>query len=363
MNNNLTNVAIIGCGRIAGHHCNSIINTNGMNLVSVCDIDIKKAHYYGKKYNIPFYNNYHNMFNEIEFINLVVICTPSGMHYEHAVDIISNYNKNIVIEKPTFMNPKDLIKVDKLSKTYDIKYFPVFQNRYNKAVQYVKSAIERELLGKINLMNIQVRWHRPKRYYELAKWRGTYSHDGGALTNQGIHHIDLMRYFGGEINSVNCQMRTYNIDIEVENAVVSTFIFESGAMGSMEITTAAYPDDFEASISIVGSKGLAKIGGLAVNELQIFTPDNNVCKMMSEDFSDCPYGYGHEKLYEDIRYTLTNNDSKTINYKDCMNTINLLNALYLSSEINNWVTLDSIVNSRNLGRCDENISKLYRTVK
>ena len=120
-------------------------------------------------------------------------------------------------------------------------------------------------------MNIQVRWHRPKRYYELAKWRGTYSHDGGALTNQGIHHIDLMRYFGGEIKRVNCQMCTYNIDIEVENAAVSTFIFESGALGSMEITTAAYPDDFEASISIVGSKGLAKIGGLAVNELQIFT--------------------------------------------------------------------------------------------
>ena len=363
MSGKIINVAIIGCGRIAGHHCSSITKTNGLKLVAVCDLVISKAKEYSKKYDIPYFTNYHKMFTSLNDIDLVVVCTPSGMHHEHSKEIINNYCKNIVIEKPTFMNPKQLIEINELSLKNNIKYFPVFQNRYNKAVKYVRKAISRNMLGTINLINIQVRWHRPKRYYDLAKWRGTFSHDGGALTNQGIHHIDLLRYFGGEIEKVNCTMKTYNLDIEVENAVISTFIFKNGAMGSLEITTAAYPDDYEASITIVGSKGLAKIGGLAVNELQIFSPNNNICKDMSEDFSNCPYGFGHELLYDDIKYTLTNKKSKTINYEDCLKTLNLLNSFYYSDEIKNWVTLNTIINSSKLGRPDETISNLYRSLK
>jgi len=356
-------VAIIGCGRIAGHHCSSINNKKGLKLVAVCDLIPDKAKFYGEQYNIPYYQNYHKMFNELNNIDLVVLCTPSGMHYEHSKDIILNYKKNIVVEKPTFMNPKQLIEINQLALKYKIKYFPVFQNRYNKAVQYVKKAIDNKVLGIINLINIQVRWHRPLRYYNLAKWRGTYSHDGGALTNQGIHHIDLLRYFGGELDKVNCTMKTFNLDIEVENAVISTFLFKSGAMGSLEITTAAYPDDFEASISIVGSKGLAKIGGLAVNELQIFSPNNVICEEMSEDFSTCPYGFGHDLLYVDIKNALRNKASNTISFEDCLNTINLLNAFYFSDETTNWVQLDTLINSSILGRNDESISNLYRSFK
>ena len=117
----------------------------------------------------------------------------------------------------------------------------------------------------------------------MAPWRGTLSHDGGALTNQGIHHVDLLRYLGGEVHQVNATMRTLGADIEVEDTIVSSFSYENNAVGSLEVTTSARPDDFEASISIVGSEGLAQIGGIAVNELQIFTPRPEDCEEYSED--------------------------------------------------------------------------------
>ena len=104
----------------------------------------------------------------------------------------------------------------------------------------------------------------------MSPWRGTYSHDGGALTNQGIHHVDLLRYLFGEVSYVNCQMKTLGSKIEVEDTVVATFGFKNGAVGTLEITTAARPIDYEASVSILGSKGMAQIGGIAVNKLEVF---------------------------------------------------------------------------------------------
>ena len=106
----------------------------------------------------------------------------------------------------------------------------------------------------------------------MSQWRGTYSHDGGALSNQGIHHIDLLRYLGGEIDSVNCTMRTLGAT-EVEDTAIASIKYRDGSVGTLEVTTAARPDDFEASLSIVGSEGLVQLGGVAVNMLEIFSPD------------------------------------------------------------------------------------------
>ncbi|SVE50603.1 uncharacterized protein METZ01_LOCUS503457, partial [marine metagenome] len=220
--------------------------------------------------------------------------------------------------------------------------FPVFQNRYNKAVQRVKNAIINEELGDIRIMNVRLRWCRPQRYYDMAPWRGTFSHDGGALTNQGIHHIDLLRYFGGEVEKVSGTMRTLGADIEVEDCVVSTFTYSNGAIGSLEVTTSARPDDFEASLSIVGSEGLVQLGGIAVNELQIFTPKPDDCILYSDDFSDLPdrgriYGRGHNEMYKDIAAFLFNNIPYPVSKDDCLNTLKLLHAFYRSDELVTWV--------------------------
>jgi predicted dehydrogenase len=354
-------VAIVGCGRIAGHHCRSIAATDGVVLAAVCDLISDKAEGYGREFGIPSFTNYHEMFRAVRGIDVVAVITPSGMHYEHATEIMTRYRKHLIVEKPTFMRPEQLVSAYALADSLGLEIFPVFQNRYNRAVLRVKRAIAAGELGGIRIVAVRTRWCRPQRYYDLAPWRGTFSHDGGALTNQGIHHVDLLRYLGGEIERVNATMRTLGADIEVEDTVVATFAYAGGAVGNLEVTTAARPDDFEASLSIVGSRGLAQIGGIAVNELQVFTPDPASCAAHSEDFSRCVYGFGHEAMYGDIAAHFYGRAPYPVRREDALATLKLLHAFYRSDEAGDWVEVDSPEQSTRLGRKNEAVSDLYRT--
>ena len=354
-------VAVIGCGRISGHHCRSISNIPGMEMVAVCDLIAEKADAYGTEFSIQAYTDYREMLEAHPEIEIVAVATPSGMHAEHGMEIIQRHGKHVIMEKPTFMRPRQLDQAFTAAAKAGRKVFPVFQNRYNKAVQRVKRAIDTGELGEIRVMSVRTRWCRPQRYYDLAPWRGTYSHDGGALTNQGIHHVDLLRYLGGEVESVSATMRTLGADIEVEDTVVATFTYPSGAIGNLEVTTAARPDDFEASLSIVGSKGLAQIGGIAVNELQTFTPDPEACVAHSEDFSGNVYGNGHEKMYGDIAAALAGDAPYPVSQEDARATLRLLHAFYRSDEAGTWIEVESEPESARLGRPGEDISSLYRT--
>ena len=353
-------IAVIGCGRISGHHCKAIKKTQNLQLSAVCDLDEEKAKKYGKEFNILHFCNYHQMLSDIKDIDIVVIATPSGMHFEHSLEILQKYNKSIIVEKPTFMKPSQVRKAYKVANDLNLKIYPIFQNRYNKAVQRVKDALNSNEIGSIRTINVRLRWSRPQRYYDMSDWRGTYSHDGGALTNQGIHHIDLLRYLGGEIKELNATMRTLGANIEVEDTVVATFSYQNNSIGSLEVTTAARPHDYEASISIVGSKGLAQIGGIAVNELQIFTPDPGSCSEFSEDFSNNVYGNGHEVLYNEISNSQTKSKPFLIDEEDCYRSIQLLHAFYVSDEIKNWYHVNNDRESKRLGKPNDTISNLYR---
>ncbi len=360
MNGSELNVAIIGCGRIAGHHCRAVAAVDGTCIVAVCDLVAEKAEAYAAEFAVPAFVNYHEMLSAHPETDIVAVITPSGMHFEHCAEILEWYGKHVIMEKPTFMRPSQMRDAYALADRLGLRVFPVFQNRYNTAVRRVRTAIQDGELGDIRIMSVRTRWCRPQRYYDLAPWRGTFSHDGGALTNQGIHHVDLLRHLGGEVRRVNATMRTHGVEIEVEDSVVATFVYAGGQVGNLEVTTAARPDDFEASLSIVGSKGLAQIGGIAVNELQVFTPDPDACATASEDFFGCVYGNGHEKMYRDIVASFRNDAAYPVDREDCQNTLKLLHAFYRSDEEGAWVDVDTDLESQRLGRPDNAISDLYR---
>ena len=364
------NVALIGCGRIAGHHCRAIEQVDGVALAAVCDLELEKAEAYGSEYGVPAYASYRDMFDAHPDIDIAAVITPSGMHLEHGLEMLGEYAKHVIMEKPTFMRPSDMTRAYDAADNAGLEIFPVFQNRYNKAVRRVKQALDAGELGDIRIVSVRVRWCRPQRYYDLAPWRGTFSHDGGALTNQSIHHVDLIRHLGGEVARVNATMRTLGADIEVEDTVTATLTFDGdaagGAVGLVEATTAARPDDFEASISIVCSEGLAQIGGIAVNELQVFTPDPGACAENSEDFkgikgAGAVYGYGHSLMYRDIVSFFRDATPYPVSREDCLGTLKLLHAFYRSDEAGGWVEVDSEQQSERLGRADDAISSLYRT--
>lgn len=361
MKNTSARIAIIGCGRVSGHHCRSVMQTPGAELVAVCDLESAKAEAYQQQYGAHAYSNYRAMLRAHPEINTVAIVTPSGMHYEHSLDIIENFRKNLIVEKPTFMRPSQLEHAYATAAKHGLQLFPVFQNRHNLAVRRVRQGLESGELGRIRLVSVRVRWCRPQRYYDLAPWRGTFAMDGGCLTNQGIHHIDLMRHFGGDIGRVCGSMATLGADIEVEDAIVGAAEFTGGALGSVEVTTAARPIDYEASLSLVCENGLAQIGGIAVNELQVYTPDPAACAANSEDFSGNVYGHGHGELYKEIVAFFREAKPFSVSRDDALTTIRLLNAFYVADERGGWVDVRDAGDSERLGCADEALADLYRT--
>ncbi|MDA9662699.1 Gfo/Idh/MocA family oxidoreductase [Candidatus Pelagibacter sp.] len=355
----MVNIGLIGAGRIAGHHIQAIKKFKSLKIVAICDLLLNKLENHKINNKVNKYNHYEEMLKSEKKIDLVVIMTPSGMHYEHAKKIITKYKKNIIIEKPICLKASQVTELYTLAKKNKVKVFPVFQNRYNKAIQFLKKKKTMDALGKLRIISVQVRWCRPQRYYDLADWRGTFSHDGGALTNQGIHHLDAMRYLCGELKKVNAKMSTLGANIEVEDSVVANFELKNGALGTLEITTSARPKDYNATISLVGSKGLAQIGGLALNELQIYSPDQKLCKINSEKIPTA-YGFGHFSFYRDVKNYFTNSTKFPVSFDDCLKTINLLNSFYISDEIKNSVNPMNIKDSKRLGTKNEKISKKYR---
>lgn len=361
MTTNVLKIGIIGCGRIAGHHCRSIAENEGAELVAVCDLDVEKARHYEQLFGATVYSNYHQMLDENPQIDTVAIVTPSGMHYEHALEIVSRYRKNIIVEKPTFLKPSQVREVYEKAAEVGVHVFAVFQNRYNLAVQRVLEGLAAGELGRIRSVAVRVRWCRPQRYYDLAPWRGTFAMDGGCLTNQGIHHIDLLRKLGGKVSRVCSVNKTLGADIEVEDTACASLEFDSGAIGTLEVTTAARPLDYEASLSLVCEHGLAQIGGIAVNELQIYSPDPDACKSNSEDFSGNVYGLGHSKIYQEIVDHFNGVKEFPVTYEDTLQTIQLLNSFYISDECKTWVDVASAGDSRRLGLIDDGLADLYRT--
>lgn len=353
--------AIIGCGRVAGHHARSVVKIPYAKLIACCDLVAERAASFGKELGTFHYINYHEMLQRHPEIDVVCIATPSGMHFEHMRDVILRYNKHVVIEKPMVMTLSEGYEIKKLAEEKKVLIFPVFQNRFNKAIKRVKKSIGEEELGEIVLATIRIRWFRPQRYYDRDPWRGTFSMDGGAMVNQGIHFIDLLRYLAGDMESACSILSTREVDIEVENTAAATLRFKSGATGVIEITTFAYDRDYEASLSIVGTKGLAMVGGIATNKLLIFTPNPADEIAHSEEFPTI-YGFGHYDILEGVVDELLGRKPRArVSFDDALETIRVLHALYRSDEEKQWIEINDKCFSARLGVPNEDIARLYRT--
>jgi predicted dehydrogenase len=282
------------------------------------------------------------------------------MHPTHAMDIMQRYGVHVVIEKPMALALGDVSAMKAAAAKSGVKIFPVYQNRYNKAVQRVRRDLLNGALGKPVLGTVRVRWSRGPAYYARDPWRGTWAMDGGALTNQGIHYIDLLQYLLGDVESVVASTATRLVDVEVEDTAVATLKFTSGALGIIEVTTAARPRDLEASISVLAENGTAVLGGIASNRLEVCTFDPAAQETSSEEFPDA-YGFGHWPFFEDVVADLQGVRPHAISFDEGTRAIRLLNALYRSAEDGREVRLDEGVASRVLGRADPALHALYTT--
>jgi len=345
--------AVIGCGRIAYRHIEILATQiDEAELVAVCDLDKVKAIHYADKFNVPYYTDYHKMLKN-EDIDVVNILTESGNHAKHALDVM-DYDKHIVVEKPMALRLEDADAMIAKADEKGLKLFVVKQNRYNYPVCKLKEAIDDGRFGKMVMGTVRVRWCRDQNYYDRDDWRGTWEMDGGVFTNQASHHIDLLEWMMGDVESVMAKAATRLVDIETEDTGVAILKFTNGALGIVEATTATRPKDLEGSISIMGEKGSVEIGGFAVNEMKIWNfkdaeaGDSEVLDKYKQNPPNV-YGFGHYQYLVDVVDSLLHGKPAPVDGVEGRKSIVLINAIYASIESQKEVFLKFKTHKSKLG--------------
>ena len=348
------NFALVGCGRISQRHSDLLGNNeiNGARLAAVCDKILNKAQTIANKFGIPAYEDMHEMMKS-EKIDVVVILTESGRHASHVIQL-APYGAHIVVEKPMALTLKDADEMIEACNRKRIKLFVIKQNRFNLPVVQLRKALEEGRFGKLILGTVRVRWCRTQEYYDLDDWRGTWALDGGVLTNQASHHIDLLEWMMGDVETVYAKSKTALVDIEAEDTAVVVLKFSNGALGVIEATTAIRPKDLEGSISILGESGSVEIGGFAVNELKVWNFSKNLKgdSEVKDKFSVNPpnvYGFGHKAYYDHVVDCIRNDSIQLVDGIEGRKSLELINSIYQSIESGEEVELKSSRKSSKLG--------------
>ena len=329
-------IALLGIGKIGERHLN-LLNSkslkNKFEIIAVCEKSKKKISIIKKKFNkVKIYSDFKEMLKKNPSIDIVSICSASGYHYEHA-KISYNFKKNIIVEKPLALNFKDAAFLTKKFKKIQKKIFVVMQNRFNPPIVALKQFLKKNKLGKISSALVLVWWCRDQNYYNQNSWRGTWKLDGGVLSNQAIHHLDMLLYLLGDVKSVMGQIKRKFVKIESEDYGSALIQLKSGASAVIQASNATRPRNLEGSITIHGEKGSIKIGGTTMNNIEFWIDNKkgeNNKKILKKFNNQKKSINGHKKFYDHV-YDAFNNNTKYIDGKEGIRSIELVNAIYYSA--------------------------------
>lgn len=265
--NNTLSFGLVGCGVIGPLHARSILSLPDTELVAVTDIVPEKAQKLAEQYGARAYTDMREMLAR-ERLDVVNICTPSGMHGEHACCAMCA-GCHVIVEKPMEIRLEAIDEMLRVQKEQGVKLSVISQHRFDPASQRVKSLIDEGALGRLVLGNAQVPWWRSQAYYDSGDWRGTWALDGGGvLMNQGIHYIDLVQWMMGPVKSIVAYTGTLAKRTETEDTAVAILRFASGALGTITATTSAYPG-LATRLEFYGDKGSAVIEGDEIGVLHL----------------------------------------------------------------------------------------------
>jgi UDP-N-acetyl-2-amino-2-deoxyglucuronate dehydrogenase len=336
-------LALVGCGRIAANHFGAMEgHSDHIELVDVCDIDPAALKSAVERTGANGHSQLIDMLKSTT-ADLVVLTTPSGLHPQQAVDV-ANAGKHVMTEKPMATRWQDGLRMVKACDDAGVRLFVVKQNRRNATLQLLKQAVEQGRFGRIYNVAMNVFWTRPQDYYDQGNgWRGTWEFDGGAFMNQASHYIDLLNWIVGPVESVMAYTATQARNIQAEDSGVAAIKWRSGAMGTLNVSMLTYPKNLEGSITILGEKGTARIGGVAVNEIQEWQfeqalPEDEQIKAASYATTSV-YGFGHPLYYGNVIQTLRGEAEPETDGRSGLKSLELLVAMYRSAKDGIKVTL------------------------
>ena len=337
------NFALLGCGRISRKHIDALRAAEHAKLVAVCDVKPDRATAAAAQTGARAFTDLDTMLREMPEIDVVSILTPTGFHAEHAIRVAA-HGKHVVVEKPMALRLEDADDMIAACDRAGVRMFVDKQNRYNLPVQRLRRALEAGRFGKLVMGTVRVRWCRRQDYYNQDSWRGTWELDGGVLANQASHHIDLLMWMLGPVESVVGMIATRLVDTETEDTAAVLLRFSSGALGIVEATTATRPVDLEGSLSLLGEGGTVVIGGFAVNELTTWRfeqpqPEDESVITESKTMPDNVYGFGHQAFLQNVVRTLQGTGAALVDGLEGRKSIEVINAIYESVQTGREVVL------------------------
>ena len=328
-------VALAGCGRISKNHIESLLKLREegiAEIVSCCDVIPERAKESAEKIGngCKPYTDYSQMLKETD-ADLVTLCTPSGLHPYQAIEI-AQAGKNILSEKPQGCSLEACDKAIEEAEKAGVKYMVVKQNRFNPSIQLLRKAFEKGRFGKVYMILANVLWTRPQDYYDMAKWRGTYELDGGCLSNQASHYVDLVQWFGGDFIDVSAQHSTQKIKMEAEDTISVAIKFATGAIGSINATVLTYPKNLEGSLTILGEKGTVRVGGFALNKIEHWEfADEDPMDEEARKADTAPpsvYGFGHLPYYRHVFDVLDGKTEPMCTGREARKTVEIIMKAY-----------------------------------
>ena len=318
-------MGIIGCGRVSDCHFEAVKNNSDtMEMVAVCDINPTNLQKAQQKTGANPYTNIDDML-KFEKLDCVSICTPNGFHYENARKVLKA-GMNVIVEKPLTLSLKEGKKLMSLAKRKGKHVFLIHQNRFNPTIQCVKKALDDGAFGKIYMITSNVFWYRDDDYYKNPAWHGSKKIDGGAFIAQASHYTDIMNWFAkSSLKSIYTLGKTRERKIETEDCGSAIIEWKNNIIGNVNLSVLTYNENYEGSITIIGEKGLVKVGGVALNQILEWKYEGDVKQFCEVSYDvDSVYGKGHTPYYESIAKTLLNGEPFLISEKDAISSLKML---------------------------------------
>lgn len=334
---------IIGCGTISNWHAQAIKQIEGATLIGATDVHENSRINFASKYEIKAFSSVEEMLGDSE-VDVVCICTPSGLHAPLAVQA-AKAGKHIVVEKPMALNLKETDEIIEACEKNKVKLAVISQLRFTDAVCKLKNAVDGGKLGKIVMGDVYMKFYRSQEYYDAGGWRGTWKMDGGgALMNQGIHGIDLLQYIMGPVKTVFAHTKTLARNIEVEDTAAAILEFQNGAMGVIQGTTSIYPGS-PRLLEVNGDKGTIVLEEDSVSKWVIEgedTPEDIAIGRTNSNAASNPTAFsidGHIKQLSDMVNAVKNDTRPMVDQYEGRKPIEIIMAIYESSRTGKMVEL------------------------
>lgn len=331
--NDLLRFGLIGCGRVAPRHTQSLAEIEDAKLIAVADVIESRSRKFATQYGTDSYTDYRRVLDRQD-VDVVSICVPSGLHAQIAIEAMEA-GKHVIVEKPMALSLVDADRMIAAARGTGVKLCVVLQNRYNPPMHDLRQLVDSSRLGRLLLGNATVRWYRPQEYYEDG-WHGTWAMDGGALMNQSIHHIDALQWLLGEVESVFAYSATLAHRMEAEDVGVAVIRFKSGALGVVEGSTVTYPENLEGSVALFGERGSVKVGGTALNRKVFWKVEGELeheRELLTREQVDPPsvYGFSHKAVIADAIAAIRENSQPNTNGVAARKSLALVLAIYESA--------------------------------